>query len=676
MSDQRKIVVTAALPYANGDIHIGHLVEYLQTDFWTRFQKMRGHECVYMCADDTHGTPIMIRAMQEKIKPEELIARSHDEHLNDFTDFEIAFDNYSSTNSPINKDFSERLFAAMEQKGHIAIRSISQNYCETDSMFLPDRFVKGTCPNCSAEEQYGDSCDKCAATYASADLIEPHCVICGNNPVTKESEHVFFKLNDFKEYLRSWVPEHTAPEVSNKLLEWFDEDLRDWDISRDSPYFGFEIPGHPGKYFYVWVDAPIGYMTSLQEWCNENEKSFDDYWNNPDAELYHFIGKDIVRFHALFWPSILDNAGFKTPNQVFVHGFLTVNGEKMSKSKGTFVNARTYLNHLDPMYLRFYYGCKLNSSSDDIDLSFDDFVSRVNSDLLGKITNLASRGAQMLNKKLDGKIGEVDEKGLELIKRAQARSETIAEHMEARDFGKAMVEIRDIADQANRYFDEAEPWASIKTDPENTLKVLSTILNIFRILAIYLKPILPRYAEKVENLFKETSYSWADAQSIIEDHDISAYEYLASRVEQKEIDSIIAETKKEIKVTAEEKTETGAPENTEAEEQSQYITIDDFAKVDLRVGEITSAEAIEGADKLLNLKVNIGEETRNVIAGIKLAYNPEDLIGRRVILVVNLKPRKMKFGTSEGMILAAGTGGEDLFVLSPDDGAKPGQQVR
>lgn len=671
MNGKRKIVVTSALPYANGDIHIGHLVEYLQTDFWVRFQKMRGNECVYICADDTHGTPIMIRAMKEKISPEALIARSHKEHIRDFSDFEIEFDNYSSTNSPINKHYSEHLFAAMEANGHIAVRNISQNYCETDKMFLPDRFVKGTCPNCGAEEQYGDSCDKCGATYASADLITPHCVICGSAPVRRDSEHVFFKLNNFKEYLRNWVPKHTAADVANKLLEWFDEDLRDWDISRDAPYFGFEIPGYPGKYFYVWVDAPIGYITSLHEWCNNKGKSIDDYWKNPDTELYHFIGKDIVRFHALFWPAILHNAGFKTPNQIFVHGFLTVNNEKMSKSKGTFISARTYLNHLDPMYLRFYYACKLNSSSGDVDLSFDDFTSRVNSDLLGKITNLASRGAQMLSRKLDGKIGKAGEKGRKLIEEAQSRSEIIAKHMEARDFVKAMIEIRDIADRANRYFDAEEPWHTIKTDPEKTREVLSAILNTFRILAVYLKPILPRYADKAAKLFKETSYSWQDSQTVLEDREISEYEYLASKIEQDQVNKIIDETKKELSMTA-DNAQTGAVEA----EQPKYITIDDFARVDMRVGEIVSAEDIEGADKLLSLKVNIGEETRNVIAGIKLAYKPEDLIGRRVIIVVNLQPRKMKFGTSEGMILAAGTGGKDLYLLSPDEGTKPGQQVR
>ena len=535
----RKILATAALPYSNGDIHIGHLVEYLQADFWTRFQKMRGNQCLYICADDTHGTPIMTRARQEGITPEALIARSYDLHVKDFSDFQIEFDNYSSTHTPINQEFASSLFTQLEQNEHISLRKIEQYYCDADGMFLPDRFIKGICPKCDATEQYGDSCDKCGTTYNSNELKDPSCALCGSKPSVRESEHLFFAIDHFKDYLRDWLPEHTSRETANKLLEWFDEDLRDWDISRDEPYFGFEIPGHKGKYFYVWLDAPIGYMSSTKEWCQRNGKNFDDYWNAPDGELYHFIGKDIVRFHCLFWPAILHNASVKTPDQVFVHGFLTVNGEKMSKSKGTFINARTYLNHLDPMYLRFYYGCKLNSSADDIDLNMDDFVSRVNSDLLGKITNLASRGAQMLNKHLDGQLGALDEEGTALVDSARAKADEIADCFENRDFGKGLVIIRDLADQANRYFDEQAPWISIKTDPEATRAVLSAILNVFRILAVYLKPILPAYAVEVEALFGETPYSWNSSQDVLEKHRITKYKYLASRVEKKEIDKIM-----------------------------------------------------------------------------------------------------------------------------------------
>ena len=539
-------MATSALPYANGDIHIGHLVEYLQTDFWTRFQKMRGHKCLYICADDTHGTPIMIRARQENISPETLIARSQQEHVRDFTDFEVEFDNYSSTNSPLNRDFSNTLFKAMENNGHIIIRSVDQYYCEHDKMFLPDRFVKGTCPQCKADNQYGDSCDVCGAAYSSSEVVNPKCSTCGAIPIVKASEHLFFKLNDFKDFLKAWIPKHTPRDTANKLLEWFNEDLRDWNISRDAPYFGFEIPGHKEKFFYVWLDAPVGYMASTKEWCIKNNSSFEDIWNSQESEIYHFIGKDIVRFHCLFWPANLHNGGFKMPDQVFVHGFLTVNGEKMSKSKGTFIKARTYLNHLDPMYLRFYYATKLNSSADDLDLNFDDFISRVNSDLVGKITNLASRGAQMLNKKLDGRIGSFDIDGKQLVQAARAKSETIANYFEAREFSKGLVEIRELADQANRYFDEKAPWLSIKTNPESTRPVLSATLNLFRLIAIYLKPILPQYVSNVEKLFGEQPYTWEHSQTILENCRISTYEYLASRIEQKQIESVIEATKKDL----------------------------------------------------------------------------------------------------------------------------------
>jgi methionyl-tRNA synthetase len=665
-TQKRKILATAALPYSNGDIHLGHLVEYLQADFWTRFQKMSGNECLYICADDTHGTPIMVRARQEGITPEELIARSYDLHVKDFSDFQISFDNYSSTHTPLNQEFASFLFTEMEKKEHVTCRSVEQHYCDDDKMFLPDRFIKGICPKCDSADQYGDSCDNCGATYDSADLKEPSCALCGSKPNVKASEHIFFKINDFKDYLRDWLPAHTSRETANKLLEWFDEDLRDWDISRDAPYFGFEIPGHEGKYFYVWLDAPIGYMASTREWCERNGKSFDDCWNDPDGELYHFIGKDIVRFHCLFWPAILHNASVKTPDQVFVHGFLIVNGEKMSKSKGTFINARTYLNHLDPMYLRFYYACKLNSSADDIDLSMADFVSRVNSDLFGKITNLASRGAQMLNKHLDGRIGPLDEDGAALVDSARSKAEEIAACFEGRDFGKGLVIIRDLADEANRYFDDNAPWKLIKTDPEATRAILSTILNVFRILAIYLKPILPAYVAQVEQLFAEEPYSWNSSQDILNEHTINEYKYLASRVEQKEIDKIMEETKQEL----------AADKELKADSSPAYIEIEDLQKIDLRVAEIVKAEAVEGADKLLSITIDLGGETRQVFAGIKTAYDPATLKGRLVAVVANLKPRKMRFGVSEAMILAAGTTGEDLFLLSPDSGAKPGHQIK
>ncbi len=673
--DLRKIVVTSALPYANGDIHIGHLVEYLQTDFWVRFQKMCGHECIYVCADDTHGTPVMIRARQEGITPEALIADSHEKHCKDFADFGIEFDSYYSTHSEENREFSSDIFRRMNEGGHISTRTIPQLYCENDAMFLPDRFVTGICPNCASEGEYGDSCDACGASYNVGDLKSPQCSICGASPVLRDSEHLFFELNHYKEYLQQWLPTHTARDVANKLLEWFDEDLRAWDISRDAPYFGFEIPGHPGKFFYVWVDAPIGYMASLKRWCDANSKSFDEYWNDPAAELYHFIGKDIARFHCLFWPAMLKAADYKSPDKVFVHGFLTVNGEKMSKSKGTFITARTYLDNLDAQYMRYYYACKLNSSSDDMALSFDDFVQRVNSDLVGKITNLASRGAQMISKRLEGRMGRCDEEGMTILRDVQAAGAEVARQYEAREFGKAMVMIRDIADRANQYFDAREPWKSIKTDPEQTRSVLTSVLNIFRVMAIYLRPVLPEYSDKVALLFGEEPYSWADAGKVLEEHSIGKYSYLAKRVERNVVDKIAEDARTlYAEVTAVE--DAVAEESAvEIEPIADQIDFDTFLKVDLRVAEVLEAACIEEADKLLRLKVGMGGETREIIAGIRKAYDPAKLVGRRIVIVANLKPRKMRFGVSEGMVLACGEGGSDLFLLSPDDGAKPGQRI-
>ncbi|MDD2455054.1 MAG: methionine--tRNA ligase [Kiritimatiellae bacterium] len=535
----RKIVVTSALPYANGDIHIGHLVEYIQTDFWVRFQKMRGHECVYVCADDTHGTPIMLRARNEGITPEALIAASHEQHTRDFAGFEIRFDNYYSTNSPENRQFCNAVYEAMMRSGAVTARSLPQLYCAHDRMFLPDRFVKGACPKCGAQGQYGDACDACGQTYAAEELVDARCAICGRAPLTRDSEHIFFELEPFRDFLKEWIPLHTAPDVANKLLEWFNEPLRGWCISRDAPYFGFEIPGRPGKFFYVWVDAPIGYMASLQSWCDTHNQRFEDWWQNPQAELFHFIGKDIVRFHCLFWPAMLKTAGFKTPDQVFVHGFLTVNGEKMSKSKGTFVKARTYLDHLNPQDLRFYYACKLNGTTDDMDLNLADFSNRVNSDLVGKITNLASRGAQMLHKRLEGRTGSMDTEGRDLHTRAVAKADSIAANYEARDFSKVMTEIRDLADQANQYFDTKAPWALVKTDPESARQVMTSVLNIFRVLAIYLQPVLPAYAQKTARLFNEDEYTWDALGEIIENRPINPYEYLATRVEQSAVEKMI-----------------------------------------------------------------------------------------------------------------------------------------
>ncbi len=547
MTTQRRIIATSALPYANGAIHLGHLVEYIQTDYWIRFQKMRGHEALYICADDTHGTPVMIRARKEGITPEELIANSQKEHVRDFDLFQIHFDNYHSTHSPENEKMAGRIFKAMESNGHVQTKNIEQSYCEHDKMFLPDRFVVGNCPNCGSPDQYGDSCDSCGATYAPTDLKDPKCSVCSNPPVKKQSEHLFFKLNNFKDFLREWVPGHTQIEVANKLKEWLDDELRDWDISRDAPYFGFEIPGHPGKYFYVWVDAPIGYLSSTLKWCENNNLNFDEFWNDEKTEIYHFIGKDIVYFHTLFWPAMLKTAGMKTPNKVFVHGFLTVNGEKMSKSKGTFIAANKFQQFLDPTHLRYYYACKLNGIG-DIDLNFEDFANRVNSDLIGKITNLGSRGAQMINKKFDGQTLSPTDDGQKLIDWAQAKSEVIAKLYEELNFAKAMVEIREIADKANQYFDEKAPWKMIKDDPETTQKILTDILGLFAIMSIYLKPIMPEYVKKVEDLFGFPELVWSDSDlkrigAQIFNSKLNAFSHLSQRVDAKKVEELIEASK-------------------------------------------------------------------------------------------------------------------------------------
>lgn len=679
---KRRILLTAALPYANGQIHIGHLVEYLQADFWSRFQKMRGHEAYYVCADDTHGTAVMVEARKRGITPEALIDGVWKEHTRDFADCQIEFDHYSSTNSRENKELCEHFFSKMKAKGHITTRMVDQLFCENDKMFLPDRFVKGTCPKCGSPDQYGDSCDVCASTYSPSDMKNPYCSVCGTKPVTKSSEHLLFKLNDFRDDLEKWLPLHTSKEVANKMKEWFNEPLRDWDISRDAPYFGFEIPGHPGKYFYVWVDAPMGYVSGFRQLCEKRGLPFDDFWRKTEGtEVYHFIGKDIAYFHTLFWPAQLIAADFRTPTQVFTHGHLTVNGEKMSKSKGTQINARTYLNHLDPAYLRYYYACKLNASVDDLDLNLEDFVSRVNSDLVGKITNLGSRGAQMLGKRFAGELSAFDADGEKLVRATSAKSEEIARLYEEREFAKAIAEIRALADEANRYFDEKAPWKLADQDPEATRRVLSATLNVFKNLALYLKPILPVYAAKVESLFGSKDWTWADLSKTFTSGKINAYEHLMTRIDPEKVKAIVEESRalhaaKAAAAMASKPAATAAPARETA--LLPEIEIDQFSKIDLRVAEILSAEAIPEAEKLLRLKISLGPlGERQIIAGIKGAYpSPENLKGRQIVVVANLKPRKMKFGMSEGMALAAGAGGPELFLLSPDSGAKPGDPVK
>ena len=685
MSAKRKIIVTSALPYANGDIHLGHLVEYVQTDFWVRYQKLVGNDCVYICADDTHGTPIMIRARKEGITPEELIARSHATHLKDFTDFQIAFDNYYSTNSPENKALSEQIYLAAEKQGFITKKTTPQLYCEHCKMFLPDRFVKGTCPKCGAEGQYGDSCDKCGSTYGAEELGNPKCTTCGGTPVVRDSEHLYFELEPQHDYLEKWIPGHTTSDVSNKLLEWFKEPLRGWCISRDAPYFGFEIPGYKDKFFYVWVDAPIGYIASLRNWQEKAKVEGADWWNDPEVELYHFIGKDIIRFHCLFWPGMLHAAGFKGPDKVFVHGFLTVNGEKMSKSKGTFVNARTYLDNLPADALRYYYAAKLGGTTDDIDLNLTDFVQRVNSDLVGKITNIASRSAQMLQKKLDGKLASLagHDEELALLRKLRDGGETIAKFYEDRRFNQVVVEICRLADLANEYFDRKEPWKTVKTEAEATRVTLTAALNAFRILAIYLQPILPVYAEKAMKLFGETAWTWASRESAVESVTLGAYEYLASRIDAKQVEAMVAAATVKPADSGEVAHESRASKN-KAEKKAldspplkPEVSFPDFEKLDLRVGVIESCEVVPKSSKLLKFVLDAGTlGKRTIFSGIRGAYpDPAALVGKEVVFVANLAPRKMSVGVSEGMILYAGEPGVCGGVLSPTSGAGAGTPV-
>lgn len=668
----RKIVVTSALPYANGPIHIGHLVEYLQTDMWVRFQKLCGNECLYFCADDTHGTPVMIRARDEGIEPEKLIERVQAEHLRDFEGFGIEFDNYYSTHSEENRHFSEMIFNRAVENDSIAKRSIEQAYCEKCDMWLPDRYIRGICPRCKAENQYGDSCDACGGTHRPTELIEPACSSCGAEPVRRQSVHYFFKLDDYGDRLKTLIEGgHVHRSVLNKLDEWFKTGLKDWDISRDGPYFGFKIPGEDNKFFYVWLDAPIGYMASCKNYCDRNGLDFEKVWNSTEYELYHFIGKDIMYFHALFWPAMLMSAKVKTANKLFVHGFLTVNGHKMSKSKGTFVKAETYLKHLNPEYLRYYYASKLTSGVEDIDLNLDDFIVKVNSDLVGKLANLASRSGPMLTKKLDGRLGRLDEEGKALISNLQAAKDSIIDNFESLNYSAAIKQIAALADESNRYFDQKQPWVTIKTDPEATRVTLTAILNAVKILTIYLKAVLPGYAGRIEKFLNVEPLNFSDVDDLLEDHEINKFERLVERVEKEKVEAMTEES-----METDAATEAAAQQQPTLDEPIEAeCTIEDFMKVDLRVAKIVLAEPVEGADKLLHLQLDIGGVKKDVFAGIAKAYTPEQLEGRIVVCVANLKPRKMKFGVSEGMILAAGPGGKDIFMLAVDDGAKPGQRV-
>jgi methionyl-tRNA synthetase len=717
-STPRQILVTSALPYANGAIHLGHLVEYIQTDIWVRFQKMRGHECYYVCADDTHGTPIMLRAEKEGITPEALVARVHGEHSRDFAGFHVAFDNYYTTHSEETRHYAEDIYRKLKAAGLIDIRSIEQYYDPVREMFLPDRFIKGECPKCGAADQYGDSCEACGAAYAPTELKNPRSAVSGAEPVLKSSDHYFFRLSDprCQDFLRSYTQSgRLQTEAANKMQEWLgapgENKLTDWDISRDAPYFGFEIPGDDGqptgKFFYVWLDAPIGYMGSFKNLCTQRGLDFDHWWRkDATTELYHFIGKDILYFHALFWPAELEHAGYRTPTNIFAHGFLTVDGQKMSKSRGTFITAESYLQQgLNPEWLRYYYAAKLNGSMEDIDLNLSDFVARVNSDLVGKYINIASRCAGFIAKRFDGALGNVD-MGAMLEFDAARQSQIVSDSFEARDYARALREIMRLADVANLYVNDHKPWELAK-DPAAEARlhtVCTTALNQFRDLSIYLKPVLPQLVAEVERFFNLPPFTWDDlARPLVAGHRINAYQHLLQRIDPKQIDALVAANRESLAPAAsaasdaakaavhsqqrhaQQQTSSASASATGAVGASAVIapeiTIDDFSKVDLRITRIVNAEHVEGAAKLLKLTLALGDDLpqRTVFAGIKSAYDPAALIGRLTVMVANLAPRKMKFGLSEGMVLAASdesgqTSG--LFLLSPDSGATPGMRVK
>ncbi len=669
MADPRDILVTSALPYASGPLHLGHLVEYTQTDIWVRFQRMRGHRCIYVCASDAHGTPTMMRADEAGVAPETLVAEVAGGHRKDFERFRISVDNYQTTHSAENLELTREMYRRLKENGHIDRRVITQAYDDERRMFLPDRYVRGECPSCGAADQYGDSCEVCGATYAPMDLKNPVSVVSGTTPSLRESEHFFFRLSAFEEELRAWVPEHVDAAMVRKLEEWFRAGLKDWDISRDKPYFGFEIPGETGKYFYVWFDAPIGYMASFLQLCRQSAAAgsetldFDDYWAaNAKTELYHFIGKDIVYFHTLFWPSVLSGAGYRKPSGVFVHGFLTVDGKKMSKRRGTFIMASTYAKHLDPDYLRYYFAAKLSKSADDIDLNLDDFIARLNSDLVGKVVNIASRCAGFIHRHNGGLLGETlhDE---ELYRSFADAAQQIEADYEQRDYSRALKRIIALADRANRYIDGEKPWILAK-DPQQSQRVVDVCtqgINLFRSLMVYLKPVVPGLAERAEEFLNGAPLAWSDAGTPLLDHRLRRFRSLLERVPPKEVQAMVDESR----------TGPDTPKPTYKDE----IDIEQFARVDMRIARVIEAGYVEGADRLLKLRLDLGGDEREVFAGIRSAYRPEDLVERLVVVVANLKPRKMRFGTSQGMILASGPGGSDIFLLSPDSGAKPGMKV-
>lgn len=672
-TDRRTISVTSALPYANGSIHLGHMLEYIQTDIWVRYQKQSGNRCVYVCADDAHGTAIMLRAQTLGVTPEELIADVKAEHEADFSGFHIGFDHYSSTHTEANRYYSELIYTRVRDAGGIAVRTISQLFDPEKELFLADRYVKGVCPKCGVDDQYGDNCEACGATYQASELKNPKSMLSGKTPVLKDSQHLFFELDQHTDFLKEWTRSgRLQPEVANKLAEWIDGGLKSWDISRDAPYFGFEVPDHPGTYFYVWLDAPIGYMGAFKEWCDAHDFDFDSVWSpESNAEVYHFIGKDIVNFHCLFWPAMLHQANFRTPTGVNVHGFVTVDGRKMSKSRGTFIKARTYLDHLDPEYLRYYFATKLSARVEDIDLSLEDFVQKVNSDLVGKLVNIASRTAGFISKKFAGRLSS-ELANPDLVEAIRAKGPDIQEAFENREFSKATREIMALADDVNAWIAEMAPWQLAKNQATlpDVQPICTTAINAFRLLVLYLKPVMPTLSDKVQHFLQVDRLDYEGLNHTLLDHQIEAFTPLITRIEMKDVEAMIQPEVTEIKETTETST-SGVIEPIEAE-----CTIDDFAKVDLRVATIVSAEAVEGADKLLKLTLDLGGEQRQVFSGIKAAYRAEDLVGRQTVMIANLAPRKMKFGLSEGMVLAAGPGGSEIYLLEPDQGAIAGQRIR
>ena len=680
MSEPRKILVTSALPYANGSIHLGHMLEYIQTDMWVRFQKHRGNQCIYVCADDAHGSAIMLRAEKEGITPEQLIANVQAEHSADFAEFLVDFDNFHSTHSTENRELSSMIYTRLRDAGHIATRSVTQYFDPEKKMFLADRFIKGTCPKCGTEDQYGDNCEKCGATYAPTDLKDPKSAISGATPVLRDSKHFFFDLPAFDAMLKQWTRSGTLQDaVANKIAEWLDAGLQQWDISRDAPYFGFEIPDEPGKYFYVWLDAPIGYMASFKNLCDRTPAlDFDEYWNkDATTELYHFIGKDIVNFHALFWPAMLEGAGLRKPSGINVHGYLTVNGQKMSKSRGTFIKARTYLEHLSPEYLRYYYAAKLGRGVDDLDLNLEDFVQKVNSDLIGKVVNIASRCAGFIQKGNAGMLVSGNA-APELTDAFLSAAPSIAEAYEARDFARAMREIMGLADRANAWIADKAPWSLAKQEgkQDDVQAICALGVNLFRQLVIFLKPVLPKLAADAEQFLNVAPLNWNDHLTLLAEHQLNAFQALMTRIDPAKVEAMSAASKEDLTASSTDTQSLGNGELTK-DPLSPEIDFDAFAAVDLRVALIEKAEHVEGADKLLRLTLDIGDEKRNVFSGIKSAYpDPSALEGRLTMMIANLKPRKMRFGISEGMVMAAGPGGEEIYLLSPDSGAKPGQRIK